>query len=81
MHITVYAKPNCPQCVRTRRELDILGIAYATVDLSHNEAERSRLIREGHRSAPVVETDAGAWSGYQPERIHALAREALLEPA
>lgn len=73
MHVTVYAKANCPQCVQTKRELDHLGIAYAVVDLERDAAQRSRLIAAGYRMAPVVESDAGAWSGYQPERIRGLA--------
>ncbi|HET8765123.1 MAG TPA: glutaredoxin family protein [Rhodanobacter sp.] len=77
MHVTVYAKANCPQCTQTRREMDSLGIAYAVVDLERDSAQRSRLIAAGYRTAPVVESDAGAWSGYQPERIRGLIAAAV----
>ena len=32
MTVTVYSKPDCPQCDSTRRDLEILGIEYALVD-------------------------------------------------
>lgn len=77
MNVIVYAKPGCPQCVQTKHEMDRLGIPYATVDLAADPAQRARLIEAGWRSAPVVETDADAWSGYQPEKIRGLARAPL----
>lgn len=78
MTVTVYSKPGCPQCVATERELAQLGIAYAHIDITEQPAARERLIAAGWRSAPVVETDADAWSGYQPERIRALATAATV---
>lgn len=75
MHVTVYAKANCPQCTQTRREMDRLGIAYEVVDLERDLAQHNRLIAAGYRTAPVVESDTGAWSGYQPECIRGLAAD------
>lgn len=73
MTVTIYSKPNCPQCERTRLEFDRLGVAYEVVDLVHNPGQLDRLISAGYRSAPVVETDAGTWSGYAADRIRRLA--------
>ncbi|HRP87903.1 MAG: glutaredoxin family protein [Xanthomonadaceae bacterium] len=72
MTVTVYSKPDCPQCDSTRRDLEILGIEYALVDLMQDRAALQRLVGMGYRSAPVVETDRGSWSGYDRERIKAL---------
>ncbi|MHA3903657.1 glutaredoxin family protein [Castellaniella sp. WN] len=72
MAITVYSKPNCPQCELTKRDMDILGIEYETVDLTQRQDQLERLIDLGHRSAPVVETDRGTWSGYDQEKIKGL---------
>lgn len=72
MYVTVYTKPNCPQCEQTKRELDRLGVPYAAIDLSVNELERARLIAAGHRSAPVVESGMGSWAGHRPEMIRKL---------
>ncbi|MCZ4329121.1 glutaredoxin family protein [Castellaniella denitrificans] len=72
MPITVYSKPNCPQCDLTKRDMDILGIAYETVDLTQRQDQLERLIGLGHRSAPVVETGRETWSGYDQEKIKGL---------
>lgn len=73
MNVTVYSKPDCPQCELTKRDLDTLGIAYETIDLGSNREQLNRLVASGYRNAPVVETDAGAWSGYDRDRIRGLA--------
>lgn len=72
MTITVYSKPNCPQCELTKRDMDILGIEYQTIDITHEAAALERLTRLGFRSAPVVETEQETWSGYDQEKIKGL---------
>lgn len=72
MEVIVYSKPNCPQCDLTKRDMDILGIAYETVDLTQRQDQLERLIGLGHRSAPVVETCRELWSGYDQEKIKSL---------
>ena len=72
MPVTLYSKPNCPQCDLTKRDMDILGIEYETVDLTERQDQLERLISLGHRSAPVVETDRETWSGYDQEKIKGL---------
>ncbi len=69
MTITVYSKPNCPQCDLTKRDMDILGIEYNTIDISQQHDQLERLTSLGFRSAPVVETDAETWAGYDQEKI------------
>ncbi len=72
MTITVYSKPDCPQCESTCRDMEILGIEYVAVDLMQDRDALQRLIGLGFRSAPIVETERGTWSGYDRERIKAL---------
>lgn len=72
MTITVYSKPNCPQCDLTKRDMDILGIEYSTVDISQQPDQLERLSNLGFRSAPVVETDVDTWAGYNQEKIKGL---------
>ena len=38
--ITVYTKPNCPQCGATIRALHKLGIPHTTVDITENSDAR-----------------------------------------
>lgn len=72
MSITVYSKPNCPQCDLTKRDMDILGIEYEIIDISLQQDQLERLAGLGFRSAPVVETDRDVWSGYQQDKIKEL---------
>ncbi|MBP7229984.1 MAG: glutaredoxin family protein [Moraxellaceae bacterium] len=76
MLVTVYSKPNCPQCEYTKRDMDILGIRYQTIDLTNDKAQLQRLVQAGYRSAPIVETELGAWSGYNQEKIRSLVASA-----
>lgn len=69
MTITVYSKPNCPQCELTKRDMDILGIEYQTIDISQNQEKLNELVQMGFRSAPVVQTDNETWAGYDQARI------------
>ena len=74
--ITLYTKDNCVQCSMTKRMMDRLGVDYETVDIVENPAELDRLIEMGYRAAPVVVTDNDSWSGFQPDKITALAAQA-----
>lgn len=69
MSVIVYSKPNCPQCDLTKRDMDILGIEYETIDITQHQDQLDRLISLGHRTAPVVETDQDIWSGYNQDKI------------
>lgn len=72
--ITIYSKPACPNCDKTKLEMNILGITYRVVDVTEDVAARDRLVAAGYRSLPVVDAgDAGAWSGHDSARIKALA--------
>ncbi|HLR13274.1 MAG TPA: glutaredoxin domain-containing protein [Burkholderiaceae bacterium] len=72
MTITVYSKPDCPQCELTKRDMDILGIRYETIDISQQQEELEKLAALGYRSAPVVQTDTDIWSGYNQDKIKEL---------
>lgn len=74
MKTIVYTKPNCPQCDLTKRDMEILGIEYETIDLTQNPSILESFIKRGFRSAPVVETDQGdSWAGYNQAQIKRLA--------
>lgn len=72
MSITVYAKPNCPQCAATKRQFDRLGFDYTAIDISDDPQTIDRLQREGWRQMPVVFADGESWSGYRPDKIREL---------
>lgn len=57
----------------TKRLMDKIGVEYETVDIVENPAELDRLIEMGYRAAPVVVTENDSWSGFNPDKITALA--------
>ena len=74
MHITIYSKPNCPQCAATKRAFDRLGAPYTVVDITTDPVELATLQEAGFRQAPVVFVDSDFWTGYRPDRIRDVAR-------
>ncbi len=72
MTVTIYSKPNCPQCDLTKRDMDILGVEYEAIDITKHQDQLERLADMGYRSAPVVQTDHEIWSGYDQEKIKGL---------
>ena len=77
MSITVYTKPNCPQCNATKRQLDKQGLAYDVIDITTTDGALETLQAAGFRQAPVVVTDDDSWAGYRPDKIKALAAAAV----
>jgi glutaredoxin-like protein NrdH len=70
---TVYTKPNCVQCDATKRYLDRSGIKYDTVDITKEPEALDMILGMGFSAAPVVISDAGNWSGFQPDKLNLLA--------
>lgn len=70
---TVYTKPACVQCDATKRLMDNLGISYEAIDITKDEEAYTRLVDMGYQSVPVVITNNGSWSGFQPDKINLLA--------
>ena len=59
MTVTVYSKPDCPQCDSTRRDLEILGIEYALVDLMQDRDALARLVAQGEVAMAPGDGEAG----------------------
>jgi glutaredoxin-like protein NrdH len=76
MTITVYTKPACVQCKATYRALDKSGVDYNVIDISTDRDARDYVMALGYLQAPVVVAGGDHWSGYRPDRIHALAAQA-----
>ena len=74
MPITVYTKPNCPQCEATKRQLTRQGLAFEVIDLTQDPSALDTLREAGFMQAPVVMTGDDFWSGYRPDKIRALAK-------
>ena len=72
--ITIYSKPNCPQCTATYRKLKSLGLPHDSIDVTE-DAEALAFIRAlGYQQAPVVVVREGEevkkhWSGFRPDLL------------
>ncbi|MCD9471036.1 glutaredoxin-like protein NrdH [Photobacterium phosphoreum] len=72
MSVIVYSKPNCIQCVATKRVLDAQGTDYKNIDLSADKNALETVIQLGYREAPVVVVEDKHWSGFRPDLIKQL---------
>lgn len=72
---TLYTKPGCQGCRMTKRYLDQHDIAYETVDVSEQPEAAQTVTDLGYMALPVVVTADGHWSGFQPDRLAALATQ------
>lgn len=75
--VTIYSKPQCPQCDATKRRLTKAGATFREVDLTEQADALAWVSEElGYSSAPVVViedgTDENHWSGYRPDLIDRL---------
>lgn len=68
----MYSKENCVQCESTKKLLDNINVSYNTVDIETTPGALEELKAAGFRSAPVVITSNGAWSGHNEQKIRAL---------
>lgn len=71
--VTLFTKSGCVQCVATYRKLTAKGIAFETVDVSADENALEFVKSLGYSQVPVVVVGDHHWSGFDPDRIDALA--------
>jgi glutaredoxin-like protein NrdH len=72
--ITVYSKPNCPQCTATYRKLKALGLPHNSIDVTEDADSLAFIRALGYQQAPVVVVREGAqikehWSGFRPDLL------------
>jgi glutaredoxin-like protein NrdH len=79
MKVTVWEKPNCVQCMQTKRVMDQEGIQYQVRRLDKSAKAVERFKEMGLMAAPIVETDTKRWSGFRVEKIRSLAKHLRVE--
>lgn len=72
MKITVWEKPNCVQCMQTKKQFDNRGIIYQVRRLDRSPKAVERFLEMGLMAAPIIETDDRRWSGFRLDRIKSL---------
>ena len=71
-NVTVYSKPNCPQCTQTKKKLEQKGIAFEVIDISQDKKAAQTVTDLGYRQVPVVVSGEKHWSGFRPDLLSAL---------
>ncbi len=75
MTISVYSKPSCVQCTATKKALERAEIEFEIFDVTMDEDAYKTVTDLGYLQAPVVIAGDEHWSGFQPDRIAALAQK------
>lgn len=78
LHVTVFSKPGCQQCVATMKTLDRRGIPYVKCDVTLDTAARDQAMSHGFTALPIVQVDQdgqtkAVWSGYRDDHLRQLA--------
>ena len=71
-NVTVYSKPNCPQCTQTKKKLEQKGIAFEVIDISQDKKAAQTVNDLGYRQVPVVVSGEKHWSGFRPDLLSTL---------
>uniref|UniRef100_UPI003F497F88 glutaredoxin family protein n=1 Tax=Pseudarthrobacter oxydans TaxID=1671 RepID=UPI003F497F88 len=70
---TVYTKPECPNCEKTKAYFEARGITYTSVDITENPAALDYITAElGYAQAPVVVSNADDqdhWAGLRRDKL------------
>lgn len=75
--ITLYSRNHCQQCTATKRKFQKHGIPFREINTSTDEKAAQFLRDAGFTEAPVVIcTDGREWTGFRPDIIEAIAKEA-----
>lgn len=56
---TIFTKPNCVNCERTKRLFDSKNIEYKVVDLTKHPEDLAYIKENGFTTAPVIEDRFG----------------------
>jgi len=74
IQITVFGKPDCPQCHTTKLHLEKVGLPYIYRDVTRDEEARELVFLLGYKTLPVVTVGDMHWSGYRYGKIKQLAK-------
>lgn len=73
MKVTVWTKPQCPQCDMTKKVMARHGIIYEEMVLEEHPLVVDTFKAQGFLGAPIVTTDTKIWSGFRIDKIKSLA--------
>lgn len=73
--VVLYSASGCTYCVKTKKLLNELGVAYQEVDIEHSQQGRERFQALGGRGVPLLTIGENVIKGYQPAEIRRLLND------
>lgn len=67
--VTIYSKNDCAQCKMLKKQLNRAGVSYMEFNMDEQPEKREYVKSKGWSSAPVLESDAGDFSGFNPVEL------------
>lgn len=81
MPITLWTQPACVQCKAVSRAFDNAAVTYEKRDLTDpaNARKLETFKQQGYRQAPITESPAGTFTGFNPDKVNAAITAARAE--
>lgn len=78
--ITVYTKPDCVQCIQTKKRLEAKGLSFNVIDVSEDKEARKVVSNTGIYQMPYVTVErdgklVDSWHGFKDDKIKDLTRD------
>lgn len=74
MDIRIYTLPSCVQCEMTKKQFNLHGLTYTSIDLASNPEALAEIEQFGYASAPVIVAGEQHWAGFKYDRINGLVK-------
>lgn len=75
--ITVYTNESCIQCEQTKRYLSVNKVKFDVKDLASSPEVIALIEEKGYKTAPIVVTEDGSWSGFNLDKLNKLVEKEL----
>ncbi len=73
--VVVYSKPNCMQCLFTKKFLDEHHIAYTEKDVTASNEALNEVKEMGFRSLPVISVEGETpFYGFNPDLLESITQ-------
>lgn len=70
--VKIYTKTRCPNCDRSKKLMNKLGIEYKEISLEQTPGAIEEVLSLGFQSAPVIISKEDSWGGFNESKIRKL---------
>lgn len=73
--ITIYMKPDCPYCLKTKELLERNGVSFQEIDVIKDDFEWKDMVRKsGQIGVPVIEINGELIVGYDESKLRGMLK-------